>query len=73
MKSLVEGVLWGVVMLGVLMWGIDHGKKQGIAEGRIIGMKEALKTKPPSEELESACLGLWIGEQNKKYWKKENK
>lgn len=36
------------------------------------GMKAALKTNPPSEELEMVCVGLWIGEQNKKYWMKEN-
>jgi len=31
------------------------------------GMRVALKTNPPSEELEMmVCAGLWIGEQNKK-------
>ena len=69
MKSLVEGALWGVVMLGVLVWGIDHGKKQGIAEGR----SQALKTNPVSEELEQTCFGLWINDLNKKAWEKENK
>jgi hypothetical protein len=34
------------------------------------GMKTALKTNPPSEELEMACVGLWVGEQNKRYWQK---
>lgn len=36
------------------------------------GMRVALKTNPPSEELEIVCAGLWVGEQNKKAWKKEN-
>jgi hypothetical protein len=36
------------------------------------GMRVALKTNPPSEELEMVCAGLWVGEQNKKAWKKEN-
>jgi hypothetical protein len=34
-------------------------------------MKEALKTNPPSQELEMVCAGLWVGEQNKKYWNKQ--
>lgn len=72
MRSLVgvlaEAVVWAVIMMGVLVWGIDHGKK----EGRIMAMKEVLRTNPPSEELELVCAGLWIGEQNRKYWEKEN-
>lgn len=42
--------------------------KAGYAEGLRVG----LKTNPPSEELELVCAGLWVGEQNKKMWKKEN-
>jgi hypothetical protein len=34
------------------------------------GVKTALKTNPPSEELELACAGLWVGEQNKKWFNK---
>lgn len=34
-------------------------------------MKEALKTNPPSQELEMVCAGLWVGEQNRKYWNKQ--
>jgi hypothetical protein len=33
------------------------------------GMRVALKTNPPSEELELVCAGLWVGEQNKKAYK----
>lgn len=40
--------------------------------GYLAGKKEALKTNPPSEDLELVCVGLWIGEQNKKYWEREN-
>ncbi len=36
------------------------------------GMRVALKTNPPSEELEMVCAGLWVGEQNKKTWNKQN-
>jgi len=45
---------------------LDCQYNRGFAEGR--GM--ALKTNPPSEELELVCAGLWIGEQNKKMDKK---
>lgn len=34
------------------------------------GMKNALRTNPPSEELEMTCAGLWVGQQNKKYWER---
>lgn len=30
------------------------------------GLRVALKTNPPSDELEMVCAGLWIGEQNRK-------
>lgn len=36
--------------------------------GELKGQARALDTKNPSDELEMACLGLWVGEQNKKYW-----
>ena len=60
---LVEAVVWSIILMGVLMWGIDHGTKQG--------RKDALRTNPPSDELEMTCAGLWIGEQNKKAWEKD--
>lgn len=59
-----------------VMWilvGYNWGKREGIAEGRNTAMKEALRTNPPSEELEMTCLGLWLGEQNKKHYEKENR
>lgn len=65
MKRLLEVIAIAVVMLTMLVWGINHGEKQG--------MKKALSTKPVSEELEMVCAGLWIGEQNKKYWEMERK
>jgi hypothetical protein len=37
------------------------------------GLKEALKTNPPSQDLEMACAGLWVGEQNRKYFEKEHR
>ena len=35
-------------------------------------VKLALENGVLAEELEVVCAGLWVGEQNKKYWKKEN-
>lgn len=35
------------------------------------GLVHALNTRNPSPELELACAGLWIGEQNKKYFNKQ--
>lgn len=47
----------------------DDKYEQGYKDG----LKNALKTNPPSHELEMVCAGLWVGEQNKKYWLKESK
>jgi hypothetical protein len=58
----------GFVMLLFLMLGISHGKELGdlkAAEeydrGFTDGWKEALYTRPVSNELEMVCLGLWLG------------
>jgi len=45
---------------------ISDEYQAGYAEG----VRVALKTNPPSQELELVCAGLWVGEQNKKYWEK---
>ena len=45
----------------------DDKYKKGYEDG----IKSALKTNPPSEDLEITCASLWIGEQNKKYWERE--
>jgi len=37
------------------------------------GKKAALNVKKPSEELEIACAGLWVGEQNRIYWERNKK
>jgi hypothetical protein len=53
----------------VVVWtilGFYIGNHLGIAEGKIQGAKEALKTNPVSEELEITCAALWVGDQNKK-------
>lgn len=67
MKSVLVAILIGLGYL-LLHSAFERQYNRGLAEGR--GM--ALKTNPPSEELELVCAGLWVGEQNKKYWNKEN-
>jgi hypothetical protein len=51
----------------ILVYGaIERSYARGFAEGRGI----ALKTNPPSEELEMTCAGMWMGQQNQKYFQK---
>lgn len=59
-----------VVILGVtlVLTAYMHGYTKGHAQAT----KVALSTNPVSEELEMVCAGLWVGEQNKKYWNKEH-
>lgn len=50
---------------------VGHG--MGKSEGRKEVTKAALRTNPPSEELEIACAALWFGDQQKKYYEKEHR
>jgi hypothetical protein len=52
---------------------MDHKVDTAHAEGFSTGMRYALKVDPPSEQLEMTCAGLWVGEQNKKYFEKERR
>lgn len=45
----------------------DDKYEHGYADG----IKSALRTNPPSEELEVVCAGLWVGEQNKKFMERK--
>lgn len=47
------------------------GYSVGKSEGYKTGVHAALKTNPPSAELEMACVGLWVGDQNRKYYEKK--
>lgn len=62
------------LILGIVMMVISFVAGHGVGrfEGHQQAWSEAYKTNPPSERLEVACLGLWVGEQNKKYFKKES-
>ena len=66
MQSLIAMLIVGI--MSAFMLGQSMGKREGIAEGRSM----ALKTNPVSEELEQTCFSLWLGEQAKKAWEKEN-
>ena len=67
MKILLLGSL-----IGVLWLFVDHRIDKAHAEGFRVGMNYALKSNPPSEELEMVCAGLWVGQQNRKEWNKQN-
>ena len=67
MKIILIGAILGTFYF-MVEGAIERSYSRGFAEGR----GTALKTNPPSEELELVCAGLWIGEQNKKHWKKIN-
>lgn len=66
-RNAVQGFVIGFAMLGCLMLGIWHGNSLGEAKaileyelGYEAGKKDALYSRPVSEELEMVCLGLWI-------------
>ena len=60
-----------IILIALLAYvGVKDRYEDKYQAGYQAGMKEALKTNPPSEELEMTCAGLWVGEQNKRYWQK---
>ena len=61
-----------LLIIGLMIYAVERRAERAHAEGFKLGMHYALKSNPPSEELEMVCAGLWVGEQNKKAWKKEN-
>jgi hypothetical protein len=64
-------VFWAFLIALAFLF-MDHQVDKAHAEGFSVGMRYALKSDPPSEQLEMVCAGLWVGEQNKKAWKKQN-
>ena len=66
MKFIVSAALIGCLYL-LAQSALEREYQIGLREGR--GM--ALKTNPPSEELELVCAGLWVGEQNKRQYSKQ--
>ena len=65
MKLILLGAIIGLAYF-LFDNALDRQYNRGFAEGR----GTALKTNPPSEELELTCAALWIGDQNKKAYKK---
>ena len=66
MKFIVSAALIGCLYL-LAQSALEREYQIGLREGRSM----ALKTNPPSEELELICAGLWVGEQNKRQYSKQ--
>lgn len=58
MKTILAMALSGVIFF-----------QMGTHLGELKGQQAAIDPRNPSEQLEMACVGLWVGEQNTKYWK----
>lgn len=63
--------LSNIFLLVVFSWGAYSYSSIRYQAGVEHGYKQALDTRKPSEDLEIACAGLWVGEQNKRYWQKQ--
>ncbi len=63
MNYIIGGLV--IAILGILLATRPTMKEQWDA-GYKAGLKEALRTNPPSDDLEMVCAGLWLGEQQKK-------
>ena len=58
-------------IVAIMALWIPHRMDQKYAEGVAEGKRLALRITPPSEALETACLSLWVSQQNKKAAAKE--
>ena len=67
MKAILSLTLVGALYL-LAQSALEREYRTGLREGRAM----ALKTNPPSDELEMVCAGLWVGKQNQKMWDKQN-
>ena len=61
-----------ILIAGTVYLMIDFGLEKQYERGYLAGHKAALITDPVSEDLEIVCASLWVGQQNKKVWEKEN-
>ena len=64
--------LLAICIIGTVWMLIDRRLDSAYQRGYADATQKLLHVTPPSEELEIVCAGLWMGEQNKKYWNKEN-
>lgn len=65
--SLCIAFVFLLVQLVVFHYLSNSYYQKGVSDG----IKQALDTRTPSEELEIACAGLWVGEQNKKQFNRK--
>ena len=74
--KILEGFIWGGIMLIVLVIGLNAGKievKKQVDAAYKQGYKDALYKRPVSDDLEMVCAGIWVGRENEKYIAKEMK
>jgi hypothetical protein len=69
-KMIVTALVLIGLFLGIV--GFFAGYAHGTYVGLDLGKKAAINPRDPSEQLEIACAGMWIGEQNK-IWHERNK
>lgn len=72
--KILEGFIWGGIMLIVLVIGLNAGKIEAKKQADAAyqqGYKDALYKRPVSHDLEMVCAGLWIGQENAKYQKRD--
>ena len=61
-----------ISILGTIaIWTNEHIRSE-YHRGFADALKSAYKTNPPSDQLEMVCAGLWVGEQNRKWFQREN-
>ena len=63
-------IIFGLSVFAVVLLLVNNRIENAHREGFKLGMTYALKSNPPSEELEMVCAGLWVGEQNKRQYQK---
>lgn len=74
--KILEGFIWGGIMLIVLVIGLNAGKTEAKKQADAAyqqGYKDALYKRPVSDDLEMVCAGIWVGRENEKYIAKEMK
>lgn len=69
-RTVIVALFWS--SLGALLALHFSAPQQGLldaefARGREAGKREALQTRPPSEQLELVCAGLWFSDQTLKH------
>ena len=62
-----------IVALGSIVFFMYISYNVGHYEGNKAGIKSALNTNPPSDQLEMTCAGMWLGNLDKQANEKEKK